>query len=129
MGSPGRPGVTFEIDASGIVHVTARDKATGRAQDITITASGNLSQAEIDRAVADARAYAGEDRLRRKQAAARDAAEAVLYRAEAVDRKSMSRTEKKRFDEAEKRLRKAIRGKDSGEMEQAAAEVERLAKR
>ena len=121
--------VTFEIDASGIVHVTARDKATGRAQDITITASGNLSQAEIDRAVADARAYAGEDRLRRKQAAARDAAEAVLYRAEAVDRKSMSRTEKKRFDEAEKRLRKAIRGKDSGEMEQAAAEVERLAKR
>lgn len=121
--------VTFEIDASGIVHVTARDKATGRAQDITITASGNLSQAEIDRAVADAKAYAGEDRLRRKQAAARDAAEAVLYRAEAVDRKSMSREEKKRFDEAEKRLRKAIRGKDAGEMEQAAAEMERMVKR
>ncbi len=121
--------VTFEIDASGIVHVTARDQATGRAQDITITASGNLSQAEIDRAVADARAYAGEDRLRRRQAAARDAAEAVLYKAEAADRKSMSREEKKRLDEAEKRLRKALRGKDAGEMEQAAEEMKAVLQR
>ena len=121
--------VTFEIDASGIVHVTARDQATGRAQDITITASGNLSREEIDRAVADARAYAGEDRLRRRQAAARDAAEAVLYKAEAADRKSMSREEKKRLDEAEKRLRKALRGRDAGEMEQAAEEMKAVLQR
>ena len=88
-----------------------------------------LSQAEIDRAVADARAYAGEDRLRRRQAAARDAAEAVLYKAEAADRKSMSREEKKRLDEAEKRLRKALRGRDAGEMEQAAEEMKAVLQR
>ena len=118
--------VTFAIDASGIVHVSARDQATGRAQEITITASGNLPQEEIDRAVADARAYAGEDRERRRQAAARDAAEAVLYRAQAAGRKSLSREEKKRLDEAEKRLRRALKGRDPAEMEQAAEKLSQL---
>ena len=60
---------------------------------------------------------------------ARDAAEAVLYKAEAADRKSMSREEKKRLDEAEKRLRKALRGKDAGEMEQAAEEMKAVLQR
>ena len=64
--------VTFAIDANGIVNVSAKDLATGIAQDITITASSNMSQAEIDRAVREARQYAAEDARIKAEAEARD---------------------------------------------------------
>lgn len=118
--------VTFEIDASGIVHVTARDLATGCAQAITITASGNLSKAQIDRAIYEAQAYADEDRQRREAAAAKDAAEAVLYQAEEIDRKVLSREQKRALDDAEKQLRRALRGKDLSQLPAMSAQLEQL---
>lgn len=64
--------VTFEIDTNGIVHVTAQDLGTGKSQDITITASSNLSQSEIDRAVYEARMYEEQDKKRREEAQSKE---------------------------------------------------------
>ncbi len=74
--------VTFDIDANGIVSVSARDKATGKEQRITITASSGLSQDEIEQMVRDAELHAEEDRRRRALIAARNQADSVLYAAE-----------------------------------------------
>ncbi|OAN49671.1 molecular chaperone DnaK [Chloroflexus islandicus] len=74
--------VTFDIDANGIVSVSARDKATGKEQRITITASSGLSQDEIEQMVRDAELHAEEDRRRRELIAARNQADSVLYAAE-----------------------------------------------
>ncbi|MCX7854306.1 MAG: Hsp70 family protein, partial [Caldilineales bacterium] len=74
--------VTFDIDANGIVSVSARDKATGKEQRITITASSGLSQEEIEQMVRDAELHAEEDRRRRELIAARNQADSVLYAAE-----------------------------------------------
>lgn len=74
--------VTFDIDANGIVSVSARDKATGKEQRITITASSGLSQAEIEQMVRDAELHAEEDRRRRELIAARNQADSMLYAAE-----------------------------------------------
>ena len=62
--------VTFDIDANGIVHVSAKDLGTGKSQDITITASSNLSEEDIDKAVKDAEKYAEEDKKRKEVAIA-----------------------------------------------------------
>lgn len=111
--------VTFEIDASGMVQVTARDLATGRAQDIVITAFGNLSRREVERAVADAQRYAREDHARRQEAACRGAAEAVLGRLNEVNRRDIPRESRRGLDEAEKRLRRALKGRDAESIRQA----------
>jgi molecular chaperone DnaK len=74
--------VTFDIDANGIVNVTAADKATGKEQRITITASSGLSDAEIDQMVRDAEAHAEEDRQRRELIEARNAADGMVYTVE-----------------------------------------------
>jgi molecular chaperone DnaK len=116
--------VTFEIDASGIVHVSARDKDTGCAQAITITASSNLSQSEIERAVIDAQVYAAEDAARRKEAAARDAAEALLLKAGAVNRKELPKEQRRALDAAERQLRRAIRGKDAEKITDASRQLQ-----
>ncbi len=104
--------VTFEIDASGMVQVTARDLATGRTQEIVITAFGNLSRREVERAVMDAQRYAREDHARREEAACRDAAEAVLGRLGELNRRDIPRESRRGLDEAEKRLRRALKGRD-----------------
>ncbi len=74
--------VTFDIDANGILNVSARDKATGREQKITITASSGLSESEIQRMVKEAEKHAGEDAKRRESAEATNAAETEIFRAE-----------------------------------------------
>ncbi len=76
--------VTFDIDANGILNVTAQDKATGRAQKITITASTNLSKEEIERKVQEARRYEAEDRRRRELVEARNTADQLIYQTEKV---------------------------------------------
>ena len=111
--------VTFEIDASGMVHVTARDLATGRAQDMVITAYGNLSRQEVERAVTDAQMYAAEDRVRKEVAACRDAAEATLGRLGELRRRDFSKEDRRKLDEAEKRLRRALKGRDAASIRQA----------
>jgi len=74
--------VTFDLDADGILHVSAQDKATGREQKITITASSGLSQGEIDRMVREAEAHAAEDLARREGIELRNQADSMAYTAE-----------------------------------------------
>jgi molecular chaperone DnaK len=88
MGIPAAPRgvpqieVTFDIDANGIVNVSAKDKATGKEQQIRIQASGGLSDADIDKMVKDAEAHAAEDKKRRALVEARNQAEALIHNAE-----------------------------------------------
>jgi molecular chaperone DnaK len=74
--------VTYDIDSNGILNVSARDKATGKEQRITITASTNLSQQDVERLVKDAERYAADDRRRRELAEARNQADTLIYQAE-----------------------------------------------
>jgi molecular chaperone DnaK len=74
--------VTFDIDANGIVNVSAKDKGTGREQKITIQSSGGLSEQEIQQALRDAEAHASEDKKRRELAEARNQADALIFMAE-----------------------------------------------
>jgi molecular chaperone DnaK len=74
--------VTFDIDANGIVHVSARDKATGKEQSVRIQASGGLSDAEIERMVKDAEAHASEDKQKRELVEAKNQAEALVHSTE-----------------------------------------------
>ena len=117
--------VTFSIDANGIVNVSAKDLDTGKAQQITITATSNMSQAEIDRAVRDAQQYAAEDERLRAEATVRDRCEQLLYRATGAG-KNVSREDKARVSEAEKAVRKAVKSKNTDEMLSAADRLERL---
>ena len=74
--------VTFDIDANGIVHVSAKDKATGKEQSIRIQASGGLSETEIEKMVKDAEAHASEDKKKRELVEARNQAEALVHATE-----------------------------------------------
>ena len=74
--------VTFDIDANGIVHVSAQDKATGKEQSMTITGQSSLAKDEIDRMVRDAEAHAEDDRRRREEAEVRNNADTLVYQTE-----------------------------------------------
>ena len=74
--------VTFDIDANGIVKVSAKDKATGKEQAISIKASGGLDDSEIDQMVQDAETYAEQDKERRAKVEARNQAEALVHGAQ-----------------------------------------------
>jgi len=74
--------VTFDVDANGIVHVSAKDMATGKSQSMTITGGSALGKDDIDRMVRDAEQYANEDRKRREDVDTRNSAEALVYQAE-----------------------------------------------
>jgi molecular chaperone DnaK len=74
--------VTFDIDANGILHVTARDKDTGAEQQVTITESTNLDQSDVERMVREAEEHAGEDKRRREEIDARNELDTLAYRAE-----------------------------------------------
>ena len=74
--------VTFDIDANGIVHVSAKDKATGKEQKITITASSGMSKEDIDRAVTDAQSHEEEDKKRREEVETRNKADTLAYQTE-----------------------------------------------
>ena len=74
--------VTFDIDANGIVHVSAKDLGTGNEQKITITASSNLSDADIEKAVAEAEKFAAEDKQKKEEAEVRNNADTLVYQCE-----------------------------------------------
>ncbi len=74
--------VTFDIDANGIVHVAAKDRATGKEQSMTITGQSSLNKEEIDRMVRDAEAHAADDRSRREEAEVRNQADSLVYQTE-----------------------------------------------
>ncbi len=74
--------VTFDIDANGIVHVSAKDLGTGKEQNISITASSNMSKEDIDKAVREAEQYAAEDKKRKEKVDLRNSAEQIVYQTE-----------------------------------------------
>jgi molecular chaperone DnaK len=74
--------VTFDIDANGIVHVSAKDRATGKEQSMTITGESSLSKDEIDRMIRDAESHAADDRRRREEAEVRNQADSLVYQTE-----------------------------------------------
>ena len=74
--------VTFDIDANGILHVTAKDKASGKEQKVTITASTNLNKSDIDRMVNEARSHEAEDKKRRELIDAKNTADSLVYQTE-----------------------------------------------
>ena len=116
--------VTFAIDANGIVNVSARDLDTGRAQEITITATSNMSRSEIDRAMRDARQYEQEDARTRACAEAADRAERALYRAASV--RPADRAQKQRLSELTRNLKRVLKDKDSGQIAAATAALEQF---
>ena len=116
--------VTFSIDANGIVNVSAKDLDTGKAQQITITASSNMSREDIDRAVRDAQRYAAEDAKLKAEATARDRCEQLIF--QAGNAKNLSKDDTVRVAEAVKNAKRAVKSKDAAQMNEAAGQLETL---
>ncbi len=118
--------VTFDIDANGIVNVSAKDQATGKEQSIQITASSGLSQEEIDKLVKDAEMHAEEDKAKRDLVEARNSADALIYSTE----KSISELGDKVDSETKTNveasiteLRKVMEGEDAAEIKRVSDEL------
>jgi molecular chaperone DnaK len=111
--------VTFDIDANGILHVSAKDRATGKEQKIRIEASSGLSDAEIEKMVKDAESHAGEDRDRKEKIEARNQLDSLIYQVE-KDTKDwgdkISGESKTAIDAALERARAALKQDDLGEL-------------
>jgi len=108
--------VTFDIDANGILKVTAMDKATGRSQHITITASSGLSEEEVERMRKEAELHAAEDRRRKELVEARNAADTAIYAAEKALRELGDKIPadlKQRVEEQVAQVRQAMQGEDT----------------
>ena len=108
--------VTFDIDANGIVNVSAKDKATGKEQQIRIQASGGLSHADIERMVKDAEAHAEDDKKRRAAVEAKNHAEALVHSTEkalAEHGAKIGESERRMIEDAISDLREALKGDDA----------------
>lgn len=118
--------VTFDIDANGIVHVSAKDEKTGNEQSVTITDGSGLSKEEIDRMVKEAEAHADEDKKRKEEADIRNAAEQTVYSIE----KLLKENAEKLPEEVAKEVREAVDGVKSalegGEIEAIKQALENL---
>jgi molecular chaperone DnaK len=118
--------VTFDIDANGIVHVSAKDLGTGKEQSIRITASSGLSKEEIDKMVRDAESHAAEDKKKRELIEARNHADSLVYATE----KSLhdygdkiDSSEKQKIEDAIAALKKAMEGSDTDAIKKASDEL------
>ncbi|HEY1952970.1 MAG TPA: molecular chaperone DnaK [Gemmatimonadaceae bacterium] len=121
--------VTFDIDANGILHVTAKDKATGKEQKIRIEASSGLSDAEIDRMVKDAEKNAAEDKKQREAIDARNRLDSMTYEVEKNVKEwgdKVSPDTKAKIDASIERARKALRGDDMNEIRAAQEELTKV---
>ena len=114
--------VTFDIDANGILHVTAQDKATGKEQKIRIESSSGLSDAEIERMVKDAEKHAQEDQERKDAAEARNRLDGLVYEVEKSTGEwgdKIPEENRSRLDEALEKARAALKGEDTGTLTSA----------
>ncbi len=115
--------VTFDIDANGILHVSARDRATGKEQKIRIEASSGLSESEIDRMVKDAESHASEDKSRREAVEARNRLDSLVYQVEKDTKEwedKLDASTKQSLDDELERARKALKQDDVAEVRAAA---------
>jgi molecular chaperone DnaK len=111
--------VTFDIDANGIVNVSAKDKATNKEQKITITASSGLSKEEVDRMMKDAELHSEEDKKRREEVETRNRADQAVYQAERMLRdagEKLSPTERAPVDQAIQAVKAALEKNDAAEI-------------
>jgi molecular chaperone DnaK len=107
--------VAFDIDANGIVHVSAKDLATGREQSITITGQTSLPKDDIQRMVRDAEQHAAEDRQRKEEAETRNNADALVYQTDkllADQGDKVPQEDRERVEKALKDLRESVAGTD-----------------
>ena len=114
--------VTFDIDANGILNVSAKDTATGKTQAITITASSGLGKDEVEKMVKDAEAHADEDKERRELVELKNQADTLAYNLEKLlkeNREKVSDDEAKAIEEAVAAARKAAEGDDAAAMKAA----------
>ena len=119
--------VTFDIDANGIVQVSAKDKATGKEQQIRIQASGGLSEADIEKMVKDAEAHAGEDKRRRELVEAKNNADALIHTTERTLRENGEKIppgDREAVEQAVQALKETLGGEDA---EQIKSKTEALA--
>jgi len=118
--------VTFDIDANGIVNVSAKDLGTGKEQHITITASTNMSKEEIDKAVKEAEKYAAEDKKRREEADVRNHADQLVYQSEKTLKEmgdKVSSDERTKVQGAIDRLKEALKGTNTHEIKRLTDEL------
>ena len=114
--------VTFDIDANGIVHVSAKDRATSKEQSMTISGQSTLSKDDIDRMVKDAEAHAEDDRKRREEAEVRNNADSLVYQTEKILREQgdkVSADEKAAVEAPLADLKKALEGNDNASIKAA----------
>jgi molecular chaperone DnaK len=114
--------VTFDIDANGIVHVSAKDRATNKEQSMTITGQSSLDKDAIDQMVRDAEAHAEEDRLRREEAEVRNNADTLVYQTEKLLKEQgdkLEGEEKTQVEEHLAALKSAISGTDTSAIKAA----------
>jgi molecular chaperone DnaK len=118
--------VTFDIDANGIVNVSAKDQATGKEQSIQITASSGLSQEEIDKLVKDAEMHAEDDKKKKELVEARNSADALIYSTEKSIKdlgEKVDSDTKTKVEESIAALRKAMEGEDAAEIKRVSEEL------
>lgn len=119
--------VTFDIDANGILNVTARDKATGKEQKVTITASTNLSKEEIERMVQAAREHESEDRKRRELVEARNTGDSLIYQTEKTLRElgdQVPANERENIQNKVNELKETIKGDDINRIHRETEELQ-----
>ncbi len=120
--------VAFDIDANGIVNVSAKDRATGKSQAITITASSGLAKDEVDKMVGDAQAHAEEDKKKREETEARNQADTLIYTTEKTLKENRDKLGDAEAADAEKALeaaRKAVQEGDQEAIKKALADLTR----
>ena len=121
--------VTFDIDANGIVHVSAKDRGTGKEQSMTITGQSALPKDQIDQMVRDAEAHAEEDRRRKAEADARNNADSLLYSTEKLVRDNddkISAEHKAQLEDAQGKVRDALNGTDADVIAKATEDLMRV---
>jgi molecular chaperone DnaK len=121
--------VTFDIDANGILHVSAKDKATAKEQKIRIEASSGLSDTDIQKMVKDAEAHAQEDKRKREEIDTRNRLDSMTYEVEKNSKEwsdKLAPDLKAKLESSVERARKALRGDDMNEIKAAQEELSRV---
>ena len=121
--------VTFDIDANGIVHVSAKDMATGNQQDVSITASTNLTDEDIDKAVKDAEAHAEEDKKKKEEIEVKNNAESLVYNSEKTLKDlgdKISGEEKAKVETEIENTKKALETNDTEKIKEATEKLTKV---
>ena len=121
--------VTFDIDANGIVHVSAKDMATGNSQNVSITASTNLTDEDIEKAVKDAEAHASEDKKKKDEIEAKNNAESLVYNSEKTLGElgdKISAEEKAKVQTEIDNTKKALEGNDTEKIKEATEKLTKV---